>query len=106
MGPPPTGLSSGRRAARWITWTSYRAPLLQQTGAVDRIERLAVPRRMRLAGVKEVQIDTQVGLGVRDRIVSLQRDLLVLNVLPEPLDADVIAPAALALPAAPDFETR
>ena len=95
-GAPPADLSSVRPAARWVTRTSCRDPLVRQTGVVDRIGRLAVMRLTRPAGVKEIQIHTQIGFGVRDRVVSLQIHLLVFDPFPKPLDKYVVAPAALA----------
>ncbi len=52
---------------------------------------------MRPAGVVEGQVGAQTGLGGRDRIVGFQIHIFVLDVLPRPLDEDVVAPAALAV---------
>ena len=63
----------------------------------------AVKRLIWPAGVKEVQIDAQMGFGVVNRIVRLQIHLFVFDAFPEPLDENVVAPAVLAIHADPDF---
>ena len=57
---------------------------------------------MRSAGVVEIQVAPQVGLGIGHRVVSLEIDLLVLDAFPESFDKDVVTPAALAIHADPD----
>jgi len=52
---------------------------------------------MRSAGVVERQVLSDGLLGVRDRVVGAQIDLLVLDRFPQAFDEDVVAPAAFAV---------
>ncbi|CAI09262.1 hypothetical protein ebA5509 [Aromatoleum aromaticum EbN1] len=52
---------------------------------------------VRPAFVVEAQVGAQVGLGLGDAVIGLEVHLFVFHALPQPLDEDVVAPAALAV---------
>src|SRR3990172_150048 len=58
--------------------------------------------RVRTASVVEREVAPDAGGGGGDGVVRVQVDLLVLEGAPEPLDEDVVAPAAPAVHADPD----
>ena len=70
---------------------------MRQLGKVGLVRRLAVKARMRPSGIVEVEIATDRGAGVGDRVVGPEVDLLVFHRAPEPLDEDIVAPGALAV---------
>jgi len=52
---------------------------------------------MRATLIEELKIASETRTDIRDRLVAVQVDLFVLDRAPEPLDEDVVAPAAFAV---------
>ena len=52
---------------------------------------------MRTLSIVEVEIATQRGASLRDRVVGFEIHLLVFHGFPEPLDENVVAPGALTV---------
>lgn len=61
------------------------------------MRRYTVEAAVRPAGVVEREVLCQSRLGLRDTVVGVQIDLIVLDTAPEALDKDVVPPAALAV---------
>lgn len=93
---PP--LSGGRRAARWVTDdSSCCRPDFWQVAKVGLIRWYAAEAAVRPARVVEREVSFQPSLGLRNAVVGVQIDLVVLDRTPQALDKDVVAPAALAV---------
>src|SRR6185295_14071387 len=61
------------------------------------VRRLPVKARMGSPPIVEVQIPTDRGPGLADRVASPEIHLLVLDRSPEPFDEDVVPPRASAI---------
>src|SRR6478736_6480630 len=81
------------------SWFNPSGSLLHcgQRGEVDHVWRAPVVRLMRAAGVVEIEVGGQVKPCGADAVVALQVDVFVLHAAPQPLDEDVVAPAASAV---------
>ena len=74
----------------------------RQAVEVDLIGRERPQAGMRSDGIIELQVAADGLPCLLDRFVGVKIDLLVLDLFPDALDEDVVAPAALAVHADPD----
>ncbi len=79
---------------------------LWRTVEVYLIRRERIQAGVWMGDVEEVDVAADVCSGLLDRLVSVQIDMLILDQLPEPLDENIVAPAAFAIHADGDAQGK